>query len=374
MTMSTKLRLPTPFMFSEPMPGFLFGLMLCLFFPPAVVFAGPSAPLSTDTPRNLGAPVGEPRLVWETTSHNFGKTNAGDVVDINFAFSNPGTTSLEVTQVIPACDCTQAGAWDRRVAPGQHGHLALKLDTTGLSGVIERQVTVLTNSPQMPRTTLTLIGTVMTLLEATPPEMNFGRLGPGSPPCTRTLRLVNRNVGPVRLGSCSSSLTQFAPALNTVVPGREFILALTAPKNLPPGTYAGVLQLELFVPQRRNFKIPFNAWVPGGLELQPETLLVPSGPLPEDLVRTVVVRQPKPFTLTQVSTNAPGVQVNQVKIDEPGMSRRLIISFPRGWTSVPGENLWVELIFADPALGTHRIPLKTFSTITPTVTPTGNHE
>ena len=68
---------------------------------------------------------------------------------------------LIINSVQPGCHCTTAGEWTKQVEPGKTGGIPIQFNTTGVPGMVVRQITVACNiTNQPPLMFLQLKGTV----------------------------------------------------------------------------------------------------------------------------------------------------------------------------------------------------------------------
>ena len=100
-------------------------------------------------------PSGTPRLVMDSTEHDFGKVKEGDEPSYTFKVKNEGSTDLIIQNVSPACGCT-ASDFSKTVAPGQEGKITLSVKTVGMMGKVSRYADVISNDTQQPNLKLWL--------------------------------------------------------------------------------------------------------------------------------------------------------------------------------------------------------------------------
>src|SRR5207247_8169156 len=87
-----------------------------------------------------------------------------------FAVKNTGTSDLQIIAARPACGCTVA-EFDKVIKPGETGKVSAQVDTTAFTGPIAKTVTLETNDPTTPTSTLTLHAIVKPYVEAYPAGM-----------------------------------------------------------------------------------------------------------------------------------------------------------------------------------------------------------
>jgi len=66
----------------------------------------------------------------------------GDEVEAHYEFENTGKRNLEI-EIVSACHCMEVD-WTRTpVAPGQHGEISVVFDSTGISGIVSKDIDVI---------------------------------------------------------------------------------------------------------------------------------------------------------------------------------------------------------------------------------------
>lgn len=100
-----------------------------------------------------------PRLVIESTEHQFGEVPAGTALEYSFEIKNTGDADLQILKVKPACGCTTS-EFDTTIASGATGHITLAVKhTTNYKGPVAKSARVDTNDPLHPIMNLVLRAT-----------------------------------------------------------------------------------------------------------------------------------------------------------------------------------------------------------------------
>lgn len=116
---------------------------------------------------SLLAPLLHAELAWSTRTLERTARLGEDDVAFSFAFTNPTDQPVTIEEVETSCGCTAATLARKTYGPGEQGTLEVTLDTRGLSGPVEKTLSVRTKGN--PRTTqLTLRVNVPTWLELSP--------------------------------------------------------------------------------------------------------------------------------------------------------------------------------------------------------------
>jgi uncharacterized cupredoxin-like copper-binding protein len=105
--------------------------------------------------------VEDPQIYFPEITHDFGKVENGKVVDYDFKFVNHGNSTLNITDIQTSCGCTAALVSSKALKPGENGTIKVQLNTKGHSGKMVRTVTIKSNDPKAPTSTLTIFAEVV---------------------------------------------------------------------------------------------------------------------------------------------------------------------------------------------------------------------
>ena len=131
------------------------------------------APQATPAPEAQTAPApsaeagATPRLTIVEPVKDYGTISKGEKLDWSFAIKNTGDADLKIIAAKPGCGCTVAD-FDKVIKPGATGKVNAHVDTTAFSGPIAKTVTLETNDPNTPTSTLTIHAIVKPYVEAYP--------------------------------------------------------------------------------------------------------------------------------------------------------------------------------------------------------------
>jgi hypothetical protein len=111
------------------------------------------------TPEQMAnAPVAK----FNTTSYDFGAMKQGDKKDYTFELSNDGKSDLMIRNVRSSCGCTAVAPSKKVIAPGETVPIKVTFDSKGKRGRQSKSVTVITNDPKTPTTTLRISSNIST--------------------------------------------------------------------------------------------------------------------------------------------------------------------------------------------------------------------
>lgn len=119
-----------------------------------------------------------PKIQFEQTMFDFGKTSQVDTVTGVFKFKNVGDEVLKLQPPEPTCGCTVAEFKSDTVKPGESGELPFTLNLGQYRTVLEKQIAVKSNDPVTPNVSLGIKVDYTPLYELTPvtlsPNLAFG--------------------------------------------------------------------------------------------------------------------------------------------------------------------------------------------------------
>ena len=124
---------------------------------------GVSATIEEDfsslTPEQLAnAPVAK----FEPTNFDFGDMKQGDKKSHTFTLINEGKSELLIRHVRSSCGCTAVAPSTKVIAPGESAPIEVTFDSRGKRGRQSKSITVITNDPKTPTTTLRISSNVIT--------------------------------------------------------------------------------------------------------------------------------------------------------------------------------------------------------------------
>ena len=149
-----------------------------------------TAPASTETQA--------PRIVFQELLHDFGTVEQGDQVNHLFKFTNQGSRDLRIESVKTSCGCTAAVISSEVTAPGQEGTISATFDTSKFFGDRVKTVSVHSNDPLQPVTTLTLQGAIAVEVTIEPAQLYLGRVRRGAD-ATHTIELLHDASKPITI-------------------------------------------------------------------------------------------------------------------------------------------------------------------------------
>lgn len=103
-----------------------------------------------------------PVAVFSSKSHDFGDMKQGEKKDHTFTLTNNGKTDLHIRRVRSSCGCTAVAPAKKVIAPGESAPVKVTFDSRGKRGRQSKSITVITNDPKTPTTTLRISSNIAT--------------------------------------------------------------------------------------------------------------------------------------------------------------------------------------------------------------------
>uniref|UniRef100_UPI003216CACF DUF1573 domain-containing protein n=1 Tax=uncultured Draconibacterium sp. TaxID=1573823 RepID=UPI003216CACF len=123
---------------------------------------GVSATIEEDfsklTPEQLAdAPVAS----FEPKTFDFGEMKQGDKKEHTFSLTNNGKSDLLIRRVRSSCGCTAVAPSTKIIAPGETAPIKVTFDSRGKRGRQSKSITVITNDPKTPTSTLRISSNII---------------------------------------------------------------------------------------------------------------------------------------------------------------------------------------------------------------------
>lgn len=87
----------------------------------------------------------QPKASWVSTTKELGTMQPNSSVDFSYDVVNTGKQDLIIRSVKTTCGCTTAKAEKTVIKPGETGHILATFNSTGLTGVQQKAITVIVN-------------------------------------------------------------------------------------------------------------------------------------------------------------------------------------------------------------------------------------
>lgn len=315
--------------------------------------AAPETSAPSPTPISSG-----PRLVFHDPVYDFGTVEQGEQVVKFFRFTNQGGQDLRIESVKTSCGCTAAVISSDVISPGQEGTIGATFDTSRFAGEKAKTVTVYSNDPLHPVTTLTLQGEITVEVAAEPPQLYFGRFRRGKE-TTRTVEVLYDAQKPVAI----TKVEHTHPAVRVRSKdlekdgkkGKKLFVTLT--KDVGLGRFNDRITVTTTSQKRPSIVIPVFGSVEGEVLIQPPQVSFGVVRKGENKIQEVSIksRAAKPVRVLRVESSVAevGAELTPVKEGEEYLVM-LKVKGEKGPTRIRGE---VRVFTDHPEEKTLTIPL-----------------
>ena len=187
---------------------------------------------------------GAPKLHFDQTLYDFGKTSQVATVSGVFKFQNAGGGILTLDPPKPSCGCTVAEVQTNSLAAGESGELAFTLNLRLLKGVVEKHIAVHSNDPLTPDVGLTIRVDYQPLYDLNPmtvaPVLEFGMKE-----TTQFVSLSRPDGQPLRIDRLETSKPWVTATLEPVAPASESAarIRIVVRRDGPPRRFNEYVQI-----------------------------------------------------------------------------------------------------------------------------------
>ena len=102
-----------------------------------------------------------PVINFTEKAHDFGEMKQGDKKDYTFTLINNGKSDLIIRRVRTSCGCTAVAPAKKTIAAGESAPVKVTFNSRGKRGRQSKSITVITNDPKTPTTTLRVTSNVI---------------------------------------------------------------------------------------------------------------------------------------------------------------------------------------------------------------------
>lgn len=288
-------------------------------------------------PAGAGLPNSQARITFASKDFDFGRIPQGEVVNVEFVFTNTGSATLEVMEVRPGCGCTTLTNWDRVVAPGKTGRIPLVFNSRNFSGPVSKPATVTCNDPTSPSVVLQIKGEIWRPIDVQPNFVYFGSIDPETNE-TRVARIINNTDQPLTITELQSTNAMFRAELEEKVAGREFELRVSTVPPLTGVNPQTLITAKLSSVEAPELRVAAMAMVQEPVVAVPRTVMLPgvaSKTASQYMVSIRNNRPAVPLAIKSAQVNLTNVTV-RVTEAQPGVVYNVLLGFPPEFRLEPG--------------------------------------
>ncbi|MDB6066278.1 MAG: hypothetical protein JWR26_2486 [Pedosphaera sp.] len=281
--------------------------------------------------------AGAPKLQFNQTLYDFGKTSQVETVSGVFKFKNVGDDILKLEPPKPSCGCTVASLTSDTLKPGESGELAFTLNLGRARATMEKHISVKSNDPLTPEATLSITVDYTPLYDITPmtlaPNLAFG-----VDEIDQYANVTRTDGKPLHILKLDPSKPWITAKMEAGTKGDASTarIHIIIQRDGPPRRYNEYV--HVYVDDQTNINIPTSTiylygQVMGEVSVSPESLYwsvtdaaQPPGERPEALVvRRLTVRSAdgKIFEMKNAQSTIPGIHVEVIS-KESGKAYELV--------------------------------------------------
>lgn len=285
----------------------------------------------------------QPKLHVVQPVFEFGEAAPGVAIRHEFEIRNDGAADLVLREAFGGCSCTTAIA-DAIVKPGNTGTVRATLDTTGMGGgPLEKQISLFTNDPAAPQSTLTLRGAIRARLGAEPQGLRLEAVQ-GESGAAAAATVFGLGGDTLEIARVESTL----PALHATVrpataaesaaigSGPQWRVEIAIDPAAPLGPVDALVRVHAKDETEGVLVLPVRGWQRAALELTPPAAdlgEVAAGP---SYGRVLVLENRGAASVELVSATAtvPGVTLETATV-EPGRRFEIVVRLDAGLAKGP---------------------------------------
>ena len=118
-----------------------------------------------------------PKIVFDSTEHDFGTIKEGDVVNYEFKFKNTGIDPLIIYNVKSSCGCTTTIPGNDKLKSGEESTIKVQFNSKGKNGMYEVTITVTSNDPKNSDMFLTITSMIVITSKSIQQQYNNSKQG-----------------------------------------------------------------------------------------------------------------------------------------------------------------------------------------------------
>jgi len=201
----------------------------------------------------LAAPI----LAVDKPVFDFGTIPQGKKLNHVFKLINKGDSPLTITKTRTSCGCTVANVSSKTIEPGKSTELKITFDSASFGGKVTKTITVESNDPATPTTTLTIKGTINEELVVAPRQLNLGQTKVGSSK-ELTVTLENHGERTIKILSVTTPMPQVKAISKkqTLKPGDTAQVTVTVTPRPEDRFLSGFLVVATDIPGKPEITVP----------------------------------------------------------------------------------------------------------------------
>ena len=308
----------------------------------------------------------KPVIQCDKPIHDFGLAMAGPILEHTFEIRNAGNAVLEIKRVKPACGCTVAKTYPKKILPGQSGRFPFSFSSKTLrSGPFSKPIRISSNDPVTPELTLALKGKCKRYVDCVPPGAYFGILW-SSEPQTKTITLTNNTSTPMKpeLKPVSDpNKKKFDFKMEEKAPGKVYLFHVTTKPPYTRGQVANVSYiLETGLKEEPTITIRAALNSPKRIDIRPSVIVqrantpaMANQPAQSSYFR-IAMYDKKPIHITEWQVDDPAIKLKLTR-KEQGKNYHFLVTIPKDH-KLPTTGRTITLKTSDEQTPVIKVPIR----------------
>ena len=197
-----------------------------------------------------------PKITFEQVILDFGEVGPGTRSVKELKFTNTGDAPLKIEKVEQCCGVTTK-LDKRELAPGENGTLKVNLTALARTGLMRRELDVLTNDPAKPKTTLGIKAKIVPKVAYDPKRLHL-LLKEENAGCPQ-IKLSSLDGKAFSIKEIKSTGNVIAVDIEPSAKATEFVLEPKVNMDRLRSGLGGLVQIKLTHPECAEITIPFSA-------------------------------------------------------------------------------------------------------------------
>ncbi len=196
------------------------------------------------------------KIVFEKSTHDFGRVAPSSKILCEFKFCNKGDSVLKITNISKTCGCTPFTLEKKQYAPGECGTLKVKYNADSGHGSRTRKLYVYSNDPKNAKVQLTIKALIVLKVEYEPKRVNFKLKGENAN--TALLKIHSIDGKPFAIKGLTSTNDAVSAEYDASKKGTDIALKLGINPDKIGKNVNGRIQIKLTHPECPKITVPYS--------------------------------------------------------------------------------------------------------------------
>ncbi|MDB6078201.1 MAG: hypothetical protein JWO82_1948 [Akkermansiaceae bacterium] len=197
-------------------------------------------------------------LTFETTRKGVTAAPEGGILKVEFPFKNNGSEAVTISRYDSGCGCLTGRLDGNKTGyePGESGKVMIEIDSTNLSGVVEKELGIwVKGKTDSPEAILKVGITVPELIQVEPRTLRWNA---GEPLVAKSMIVTINSPEAIHVTGTSSDQQNFTRTVKVIEDGRKYEIAITPRDASQIGASAYRIETDCRI-ERLKTKVAFLA-------------------------------------------------------------------------------------------------------------------